>query len=164
MLRAHPPPLLLPSMDDPFSRADPSATVAAPGTHPPTHEVPKPGKKKRKAKQIKNKSMRSCWTLSWMVKCVSYTLLFLPFPPISKDAPKLCRLLQAFRSFVSTENEQETLLRERERERERRIQKPLQYETPIAFGRSHTHTHTHSCRKENGFYATSVSFPVHPHV
>jgi hypothetical protein len=45
-------------MDDPFSRADPSATVAAPGTHPLTHEVPKPGKKKRKAKQIKNKSMR----------------------------------------------------------------------------------------------------------
>jgi hypothetical protein len=46
-------------MDDPFSRADPSATVAAPGTHPPTHppthEVPKPGKKKRNAKQIKNK-------------------------------------------------------------------------------------------------------------
>jgi hypothetical protein len=59
-----------------------------------------------------------------MVKSVSYTLLFLPFPPISKDTPKLCRLLQAFRSFVSTENEQETLLRERERER--RIQKPLQ--------------------------------------
>jgi hypothetical protein len=27
-------------------------------THPPHNEVPKPGKKKRKAKQIKNKSMR----------------------------------------------------------------------------------------------------------
>lgn len=102
-------PLLLPSMDDPFSRADPSATVAAPGTHGPTHEVPKPGKKKRKAKQIKNKSIRlvlvglclEWWNLFLTVS----SFLFLPFPPISKDTPKLCRLLQAFRSFVSTANE-----------------------------------------------------------
>jgi hypothetical protein len=70
-----------------------------------------------------------------MVKSVSYSFLFLPFPPISKDAPKLCRLLQAFRTFVSTENEQETLLREREESKNLYNSK-----TPIAFGRSHTHT------------------------
>jgi hypothetical protein len=76
-----------------------------------------------------------------MVKSVSYSFLFLPFPTISKDATKLCRLLQAFRSFVSTEHEQETLLREREREKNPKtftIVKPqLLLEGP-------THTHTHS--------------------
>jgi hypothetical protein len=72
-----------------------------------------------------------------MVKSVSYSFLFLPFPLISRDAPKLCRLLQAFRSFVSTENEQETLLREREREESKNL---YNSENRIAFGRSHTHT------------------------
>jgi len=98
---------------------------------------------KRKERQNKSKINPWGWFLLDFVLngeiCFLQFFWFLPFPPISKDAPKLCRLLQAFRSFVSTENEQETLLREREREKNPKtftIVKPqLLLEGP-------THTHT----------------------